>query len=179
MKPIFLIGFMGSGKTTLARAVSKIANIEAIDLDTYIERRFHSNIRDIFATEGEERFRDIEARMLREVGEFEDVIVACGGGTPCYGSNMDFILSHGIAVLLETSEERLLDRLKKGRRKRPLIASLTDDEILDTIRKRYAERMPHYSRAHHTFNSDKLENAKEIDATVHDFITRFNLPLKA
>lgn len=178
MKPLFLIGFMGSGKTTLARALSQRTSLEMIDLDTYIERRFHRNVRDIFTTDGEARFRDIEARMLREAGEFEDVIVACGGGTPCHDDNIDFMLEHGTTVLLEASEERLLDRLRKGRRKRPLIASLTDDEILASIRSRSAERMPYYSRAPHTFNTDRLENAAEIDATANEFIQRFNLPLK-
>lgn len=82
MKTIFLIGFMGCGKSTLGRALGRATSMEFIDLDHYIETRYHKNVREIFATEGEERFRDMERRMLREVGEFENVIIACGGGTP-------------------------------------------------------------------------------------------------
>lgn len=114
MRPIFLIGFMGCGKSTLGRALSKQTGIELIDLDHYIERRFHRSITDIFAIEGETRFRDLERRMLEETGEFENVVIACGGGTPCFGNNMEFMNSHGTTVYLEASEERLLDRLIKA-----------------------------------------------------------------
>lgn len=169
MQPIFLIGFMGSGKTTLARAFSEYSGLQFIDLDIYIERRFRRTVREIFATDGEERFRDLERRMLEEVGEFQDVVVACGGGTPCFGNNMDFMNTHGTTVHLVASEERLLDRLIKGRHKRPLLAGMDSDAILNTIRTRYAERIPFYSRAHLTFDTDRLETREEIDDTVGRF----------
>ena len=95
MKPIFIIGFMGSGKSTLGRALAQATGLTFIDLDTYIEQRFHANVRDIFAQRGEDGFRRLERMMLHEVSEFEDVIVACGGGTPCFFNNMEHINSHG------------------------------------------------------------------------------------
>ena len=81
MQPIFLIGYMGCGKSTLGRNVSRLTGVEFIDLDSYIEGRYHSSVREIFAAKGEEGFRDIERRMLHEVAEFANVSVACGGGT--------------------------------------------------------------------------------------------------
>ena len=99
MRPIFLVGFMGSGKSTLGKALSKATGLRFIDLDTYIECRYHANVRDIFAEKGESGFRDIEQRMIREVSDFEDVIVACGGGTPCFFNNMEVMNGAGLTVL--------------------------------------------------------------------------------
>lgn len=171
MRPIFLIGFMGSGKTTLARAVSRRTGWQFIDLDFYIENRFRKSVRDIFAQEGEERFRDLEARMLREVGEFEDVIVACGGGTPCFGSNMDYMLGRGPTVFLDATEPCLHRRLVKGRFKRPLIADKTPEEVLEVIRRGIASRIEHYSRASLVFPSDNLEDSAQIAESVDNFLT--------
>ena len=103
MRPIFLIGFMGSGKTTLAKALSRATGLEYIDLDAYIEARFHANVSEIFAREGQDRFRDMERRMLREVAEFEDVIVACGGGTPCFFDNVDYMNSKSTRAAEKTT----------------------------------------------------------------------------
>lgn len=129
MQPIFIIGFMGSGKSTLGRALGRATGRTFIDLDNYIEQRFHANVRDIFASRGEEGFRDIERRMLREVSQFEDVIVACGGGTPCFYDNMEVMNAAGLTVMLDVSIDRLHSRLCLGRRRRPLIAAMTDDEL--------------------------------------------------
>ncbi len=133
MRPIFLIGFMGSGKSTLGRALAEATGLDFIDLDTYIERRFHANIREIFAREGEAGFRELERRMLEEVSQFQDVIIACGGGTPCFFDNIHTMNRSGQTVFLEASHSRLLERLKAGRRRRPLIAAMTDDELCDYI----------------------------------------------
>ncbi len=84
MTRIFLIGYMGSGKTTLGRAYAKEMGLTFIDLDWYIEERFHTSVQKLFAQRGEEDFRRIEQKMLHEVADFEDVVIACGGGTPCF-----------------------------------------------------------------------------------------------
>lgn len=86
MKPIFLIGYMGCGKSTLGRNVARMTGFQFIDLDNFIEARFHASVKEIFASRGEEGFRDIERRMLIETSDFQDVIVACGGGTPCFST---------------------------------------------------------------------------------------------
>ena len=88
MVRIFLIGYMGTGKTTAGREIAKVLNLTFYDLDHYIEARFQKTISQIFEQEGEDKFREIESSMLKEVGEFENVVIATGGGTPCFFDNM-------------------------------------------------------------------------------------------
>lgn len=173
MRPIFIVGFMGSGKTTLARAVSRATGMQFIDLDTYIEQRYHANVRDIFAQKGEAGFRDLERRMLHEVSQFEDVIVACGGGTPCFFDNMAHMNRSGLTIMLTASDESLLRRLKAGRHRRPLIAAMTDDELRTYITDALQRRIPYYSQAAESFSGDRLDNQQQIDETVKLFTTRF------
>lgn len=170
IRPIFLVGYMGCGKSTLARAVSRATGLGLIDLDAYIEGRFHRSVSRIFETDGEAAFRRIESNLLREVGEFQNVIIACGGGTPCFGDNMDYMNSAGLTVWLDASPERLLSRLVRARRKRPLIADKTDGEIRDIIAHGLAERQPHYSRAAVRIPSDLLETRGQIAETTARFI---------
>lgn len=178
MKPIFLIGYMGCGKSTLGRNAGRLSGLEFIDLDKYIEARYHANIRDIFADRGEEGFRRIERDMLREVGSFNDVIIACGGGTPCFYDNMEFMNAAGTTVYLDTSIDKLHTRLMRGRHKRPLIADKDDDELRLFIVEALTKRLPFYARAQERFRSDLLDNEVEVDVTARRFISQFNLPLK-
>ena len=101
MERIFLIGFMGSGKTTLGKALAQKLGVDFIDLDLYIETRYHKTVREIFAESGEERFRQIEKSLLHEVADFENVIIAAGGGTPCFFDNIDYMNGHGTCVYLK------------------------------------------------------------------------------
>ena len=98
---IFLIGYMGAGKTTLGKAFSREEGLTFVDLDWYIEERFHKTIAQIFAERGEEGFRELERRMLHEVSEFENVVIATGGGTPCHFDNMEHMNACGETVFLE------------------------------------------------------------------------------
>lgn len=178
MQPIFLIGYMGCGKSTMGRAVSELTGIPFIDLDNYIERRFHHTVKAIFAERGEEGFRDVERRMLQEVADFEDVIVACGGGTPCFFDNMEYMNSHGTTVFLNTPIPRLHSRLMRGRHKRPLIANKNEEELMEFIQKALADRMEHYTKAQIEFSSERLENREEIENTAREFIELLSIPLK-
>lgn len=173
MSPIYLIGFMGSGKTTLGRALAAATGLRFIDLDEYIEEKSGATVREIFATRGEAAFREIERATLLEVSRMDDVIVACGGGTPCFGSNMELMNATGLTVLLEASFPRLLERLTEGRAKRPLIAAMERDELEAYIRATLVARMPHYSKARGRFGSDELETAEMIAASVARFTDRF------
>lgn len=179
MKPIFLIGYMGSGKSTLGYALSKATGLTFIDLDTYIENRYHKSVSGIFAERGEEGFRLIERAMLAEVSSFEDVIVACGGGTPCFFDNAEVMNSAGTTVLLETSIDSLHRRLKHGKTKRPLIAGMTDEELRDHIAAALEKRRPFYSKSQHTFGSDQLEDIRQIRQSVDRFIEQMRLPRRA
>lgn len=178
MRPIFLVGYMGCGKSTLGRAVSQLTGIPFIDLDAYIERRYHRSVSDLFAERGEEGFRLLERNMLREVADFEDVIVACGGGTPCFHDNMDYMNARGVTVFLDTPVPTLLSRLKRGRHKRPLIAAMTDDELESFIGSALRARMSHYGKAQAAFSSQLLENKSEIERTALSFVDKFNIPMQ-
>ena len=169
---------MGCGKSTMGRAVSELTGIPFIDLDNYIERRFHLTVKAIFAERGEEGFRDVERRMLQEVADFEDVIVACGGGTPCFFDNMEYMNSHGTTVFLNTPIPRLHSRLMRGRHKRPLIANKNDEELMEFIQKALADRWEHYTKAQIEFSSERLENREEIENTAREFIELLSIPLK-
>ena len=166
MVRVFLMGFMGAGKTTL---------VSFIDLDQYIESRFMKSVSQIFATRGEQGFREIESRLLREVGEFDNVIVSCGGSTPLIGDNMDYMLSQGQTVYLKCSNETLLSRLKTARSQRPLIASKTDDELALFIESETKRREPGYLRAQYICPGDRLESRDQISETIEYIENLLNL----
>lgn len=167
---LFVIGYMACGKTTFGRALARTTGREFIDLDFRIEQRFRKSISQIFADSGEEYFRKIESGMLSEVAEMENVVVACGGGTPCFNRNMDLMLENGTVIWLEASPERMVERLIINRSRRPLMADKTPGELLDAVKEGLAARTPHYSRANIRFNGDLLETRDQIAATIAEFL---------
>ena len=169
MKPIFLVGYMGSGKSTLGRALSRAMDLEFIDLDQYIENRFHKSIKQLYNEKGEQKFRDIEHNMLLEVAEFENIIVACGGGTPCHRENMAAMNTHGLTILLEVPVTVIVDRLCRpgAKAKRPLIANLPDEELTAYVTASLEQRMPFYSQAQMHFDATDIETARATIATAN------------
>ena len=101
MTRIILIGYMGAGKTTVGKALAKALGVTFYDLDWYIETRMRRTVKQIFDQEGEEGFRRIERNMLHEVAEFENVVLSCGGGTPCFFDNIDYMNQQGPVVYLK------------------------------------------------------------------------------
>ncbi len=175
MVRVFLMGFMGAGKTTLGKALAAHLGVSFIDLDQYIELRYMKSVSQIFATRGEQGFREIESRLLREVGEFDNVIVSCGGSTPLIGDNMDYMLSQGQTVYLKCSNETLLSRLKAARSQRPLIASKTDQELALYIESETKRREPGYLRAQYICPGDRLESRDQISETIEYIENLLNL----
>lgn len=167
---LFIIGYMASGKTTFGRALARKSGMQHIDLDFYIEQRFHSSIKDIFATKGEAEFRRIESAMLREVGEMSDVVVSCGGGTPCFSDNMEYMNSHGLTVCLQASDDVIADRIIMAGSKRPLMAGKSKEEIIQTLKQHMEVRKPFYDQAAIFISGNRLENKSQIAETVDDFI---------
>lgn len=159
MSRIFLVGFMASGKTTTGKRISKKYNLEFIDLDAYIEQRYFMTVSQIFAEKGESGFREIERNMLKEVAEFENVVVAAGGGTPCFFDNMEIMNNSGETVYLKTSPENLCKYLRmNGTDKRPLVKGKTDEELLEYVSTTLAKREPFYSQAKHTIASEDFSD---------------------
>ena len=166
MTRIFLIGYMGAGKTTLGKAFARTMGLTFIDLDWYIEERFHKTIRELFTERGEDAFRDLERRMLHEVGDFEDVVISVGGGTPCFFDNVDYMNSVGETVFLDVDIRVLFRRLKIAKQQRPLLDGKSDEELMQFIQEALQNRLPFYTRAKHTFNGEKLEDRRQIQQSV-------------
>lgn len=166
MKRIILIGYMGSGKTTVGRALAKELGLPFYDLDWYIESRMRKKVSQIFAERGEEGFRQIEQNMLHEVAEFEDVVVSCGGGTPCFFDNMDYMNSQAQVVWLKATPEVLHRHLLMGKGDRPLLKGKTPDELIVFIREQLAYREQFYSKARYVLDVSLMDNYEKIGITV-------------
>lgn len=168
---IALIGYMGAGKTTVGRALAKTLGVPFYDLDWYIESRMRLSVSQIFAQRGEEGFRKIEHNMLHEVAEFEDVVISCGGGTPCFFDNMDYLNRQADTIYLKTPPEVLLQHLNMGRRERPLLMGLKPEEKLDFISRQLKEREQFYLRARHVVDISLLDTNEKIQKTTQDIVS--------
>jgi shikimate kinase len=166
MRRIILIGYMGSGKTTVGKALSKDTGMMFYDLDWYIESRMRKTVSQIFAERGEEGFRKIEYNMLHEVAEFEDVIISCGGGTPCFFDNMDYLNQQGDVVYLKATPETLYKHLMMAKVERPLLKGKTEEELLEFIKTQLSTREAFYNKARYHLDVSLLDNYEKIGITV-------------
>lgn len=159
-RPIFLIGYMGCGKTTLGAALAQVLQRRFLDLDHCLEQRHGQSVSELFARLGEARFRRLEHEALRQVAAMTDVVVSCGGGTPCHDDNIRLMNHTGITVWLTTGEERLTKRLLRPEEqaKRPLLADKRPDEMARDVHQRLTARTPYYSQAQLTFDSTDIED---------------------
>ena len=167
MRRIILVGYMGSGKTTVGKALSKETGLMFYDLDWYIESRMRKSVSQIFAEKGEEGFRKIEYNMLHEVAEFEDVIISCGGGTPCFFDNMDYLNQQGDVVYLKATPEVLYKHLLMAKVERPLLKGKTADELIAYITGHLKEREPYYQKAKYILDVSVLDNYDKIIISIH------------
>lgn len=172
---ILLIGYMGAGKTTIGKALSDEMNIPFYDLDWYIEARMHRSIKQLFEEKGEEGFRKTEQAMLHEVAKNENVIIACGGGTPCFFDNMDYMNRQGTTVYLKALPEVLYAHLKMGKTIRPLLLGKTEEEIGQLIVRQVAERESYYLKAKYVLNINLLNSAEKIKEAVYSLRELLNI----
>ena len=163
---IFLTGYMGAGKTTLGKAFARELGLTFIDLDWYVEERFHRSIPDLFRERGEDGFRRLERNMLHETGEFEDVVISTGGGTPCFFDNMEYMNRQGQTVFLDVPPDVLFRRLRTATRQRPILQGKTDEELRAFIDRALEERRPSYVQARYRFDGSRLENGRQIAESV-------------
>jgi len=149
-RKIYIIGFMGSGKSTAGRKLAASLGWSFIDLDRRIEETAGKTIPQIFAQDGEDHFRKIEAEVLRSLGQDKKIVVSTGGGTPCYGDNMDYMLKTGVTVYLKMTPDQLAKRLLGTSDERPLLKNIPDDRLPGFIEEKLAFREQWYGKANIT-----------------------------
>jgi len=163
MKRIFLIGYMGSGKTTIGKLLAARLGFSFVDMDKHIEEKEFKSVSQIFAEKGEREFRLIEQKCLYEVSEFENIVISTGGGAPCFFDNIRFMNTHGTTVYLKLSAAELADRLESSRaNKRPLLAERKGEELQQFIAEGLAKREPFYEQAAYSVSGDIDEVVDQI-----------------
>ncbi len=147
MARIFLIGYMGSGKTTLGRKLASRLNYDFIDLDHALEEQAGMTIAEYFSSFGETAFRVAESEILKLTAYPENVIISTGGGAPCFFDNMDWMNTNGTTLYIKLSAKTLADRLEHGKEARPILRDKHGDELVTFIAEKLTEREPFYTRA--------------------------------
>lgn len=147
---------MGCGKSTMGRSLATSLGLTFVDLDTYLEERFFKTIPQIFAEEGEDAFRRKERKVLEEVAAFDNVIVATGGGAPCFFDNMDLMNRSGFCIFLDVDIETLIYRLTHARIERPLIKGKSPEELREFIDGLMQKRRPFYEKAHYILTGKEI-----------------------
>lgn len=156
MRPIFIVGYMGAGKSTLGRKLAQELGLTFVDTDIFLENRFRRRVSDMFAEIGEEAFRRRERIIAEELSGMQDAIIATGGGLPCFYGNMDLLNESGLTIYLEASVACLGRRLELCKRTRPSIRDKSGEELLHHIAIAMDERAPVYARAHLTVSIEHV-----------------------
>lgn len=165
MKKIILLGYMGCGKSTIAKELSKKIEIPFIDLDEFIEKKVKMTIKTIFADKGEIHFRKLEHECFVELLNYkEPIIIGLGGGTPCYANNHELLKREDVeSIYLKASIDTLVDRLSLNKSNRPLIANKTDEEMKEFIATHLFERSYYYNQAQHSIVVDQRTIAQTVE----------------
>jgi shikimate kinase len=160
---IFLVGFMGCGKSTKAKQLANRLNCPVIDLDDEIVKSIGKSINEYFAEFGEQSFRELENKTLKTFNYPETCVVATGGGLPCYFDNMDWMNQNGTTIYLQMEAAQLVSRLGK-RHKRPLIKDMDDEQLLAFIKIKLEERNPFYNQSKLVINAFDLDGERLLEA---------------
>lgn len=154
---IYLIGYMGSGKTTVGKQLAEKMNFRFIDLDHLFEEKYKITVSSFFEKYDEEIFRNIESALIKEVSEMDNVIVSTGGGAPCFFNNMEIMKKSGIVVYLKMAVSSLINRLINAKNVRPLIKSKSEEELLSFITNHLKEREQFYNQAQLTVKGESCD----------------------
>jgi shikimate kinase len=168
---LYIIGFMGSGKTTAGKRLASLLNWSFIDLDKKIEEYAALKIPEIFSLHGEDHFRMIEAEVLRSLVTDSDSVISTGGGTPCYAGNMEFMLETGFTIYLKLTPGQLMSRLESSSDERPLIRNLEGENLLNFIGEKLSLREKWYEK------SDLVVNGFDLDINSLHSIVKLQLSL--
>lgn len=159
MKPqrIYIIGYMGAGKSGVAKRLSARMGWQCCDTDAMFEEKYRISINDFFAKYGQDLFRKLESEILHTTAQMDKVIVATGGGTPCFFDNMKWMNDNGLTVFLSMSPKSAAVRLSQTKKKRPLTQGLSGDEMLHFVEQQYEQRLPFYTQAQMTFKAENCD----------------------
>ena len=177
---IYLIGFMGCGKTTIGKRLAARCGFSFVDMDELFSTVHNCSVKDYFDLHSEEQFRTEEQKILHQTHFMDDAVIATGGGTPCYQDNMQWILSNGIAVYIKMPAAALYSRLSNSKTQRPLLAALSDQDLKSTIEKLLSQRENIYNTAHITisgldFDMEKMNFFVELFGQVHNHSVKTGL----
>lgn len=161
--PIYLIGFMGSGKSTTGYKLARKLAFAFVDLDDFIIRKYTQSISELFKKHGESGFREIERKALEELSKSSNCVISCGGGTPCFLNNMELMNSSGTTIYLQTDSEILLRRLFRSNKDRPLLEGKTEEELRVYINQLLSERKRYYEQAMYHIDGNHLDPERLIE----------------
>lgn len=152
-----LVGYMGAGKTSYAKQLSEILNMKYLDTDRLVEKMEGMTIPEIFKAKGEKYFRDAETKIIENLRDEDNAIVATGGGLPCFNDNMKLLNEIGLTIYLQVNVESVVSRLEKSHQKRPLVEGKSHDELIDFVRKNLGEREKYYKLAKITYDANERQ----------------------
>ncbi len=166
---LFLVGYAGSGKSSLGKRLARRMGLRCVDTDNVVEQQVGAPIADIFHYEGEEYFRIAERRAVEGLAnEAMDIVIATGGGLPTWRDNMEWMLRSGVVIYLRRSPEQILSRLSAyGREKRPMFRGKSDEELLEFMRQQMAEREKYYAQAHISVDCTTMSDDDVVEYIVN------------
>lgn len=159
---IFLVGYMLCGKSTIGRKLAKKLGYDFSDTDKMIENKYHLSVEKIFEQYGEQTFRILEKEILKEIKSLDNIVIATGGGLPCFGNNMNALKQMGRTIYLKMSPKSIIVRHKISKRPRPLLKGKDDEQLLDFVTKSLEEREFFYQQADITIRSESIDIAEII-----------------
>jgi shikimate kinase len=170
---IYLIGYMGSGKSTLGRILAEALGLSWMDMDTEIESRYKISITNFFRKYGEDSFRNVEHKVLKEIVSIPDIVVSAGGGVPCFHNNMELLNQTGLTIYLEATPELILTRIGPYAWKRPLFKQMDGADIVEKITKHLKSREIYYQQALITIDATNPDIA-ELKKRILDYFSDLN-----
>ena len=172
MKPVFIVGFPGVGKTTVGRWIAQKMELPFIDTDEFLINRYNSSIESMMECCGLEKFRKRETVAIIELSNKQDTIISTGGGLPTFGDNMDLMVQKGIVIYLTSEEETLAERLYTVRETRPAVAGLNLDQVREYVHTYLPKREIFYNEAHIKVDATHLSNVDEEKAVADECISK-------
>jgi len=154
---VYLVGYMGAGKSTTSKRLAQKLGWEAYDTDRLFEERYKISINDFFHKYDAELYRKLETQILHDTLRFDNAVIATGGGTACFNDNMEWMNQNGFTVFLKISPQSAIIRLSQSKVKRPILIDKSPEELAEFITKNYAERLPFYEQAHFIYKGEDLD----------------------